>query len=171
MNGYSSQLVHSQGNWKNHKYSGKVNKGGKTYYLYGSEGLMNRSTAARMNLKKGRMSTKKKEEDKDDDKNKKKTLPLASNEKPAKEEKAKKEKKEKAAKGSSGSKEKASKGSGSKGSSKPEKEKNILRDNKTHKVNYFNSDKVKEEDLKKKMEEYDKKRKARELEARLRKKR
>ena len=92
-NGYSSSLVHSQGAWKKHKYTGKITKGGNTYYLYGSQGLMNRSSAARMNLKQGRMSKpKEKEEEK---KEKKPTIQPTIETKPVNEKKVK----EKAAKG------------------------------------------------------------------------
>lgn len=49
-NGYSSSLVHSQGAWKKHKYTGKVNKNGKVLYLYGnSNSAKEREQKARVN--------------------------------------------------------------------------------------------------------------------------
>lgn len=84
-------------------------------------------------------------------------------------EKTPKEPKEKAAKGSSGGKGSGSKGSGSEKAAG--KSKNILRDNQTHKVNYFNSSITSEEKIKEYLEKYAKMRRTQLANTKINKKR
>lgn len=179
MDGYEScieELKHSQGIWKDHQYTSKIVKNGHTYYMY--NGQMNRSTPYNKGtykssvskfgmVKKGRMSKpKEKEEEKKTVKKVAATGGTGSGKgRKAKAEKVAKEKTEKAAKGGSG----GSGSKGSSGSSKAEKQKKILRDNKVHNVKYYNSDKISDETINKRLSEYDRKRRLKQLNDKLNK--
>lgn len=200
-NGYGVALEHSQGVWKKHEYNSKIKKNGTTYYMYpagmndstghndpknrqntaksGKKVVVNKKTDKRIaeyaerygGIK--RNAKVKKAEKAEETKVKKTNGGVASTgtgkKGKATKEKTPKETKEKAAKGSSGGKGSGSKGSGS--DKAAGKSKNILRDNQTHKVNYFNSSITSEEKIKEYLDKYAKLRKSKLANVKINKKR